>query len=130
MWNNHEQKANFRLSTQAPEQHSVVVHSAATVENHGPVISRLSGTYLSSRDSFLLLLICGFCTKQRALERLRTYVPPPTHYYSVPLTRQAAVLILLFADQRGDLRVILTIRANTLKACMASNSFQWSLEPI
>nr|KMM69607.1 NUDIX domain-containing protein [Coccidioides posadasii RMSCC 3488] len=53
---------------------------------------------------------------QKAIERLREYVPPPTNYYSVPLTRQASVLLLLFADKRGDLRVILTIRANTLKS--------------
>ncbi|KAK2748349.1 hypothetical protein FQN57_001007 [Myotisia sp. PD_48] len=34
----------------------------------------------------------------------------------MPLTRQASVLLLLFADRRGDLRVILTIRAGTLKS--------------
>lgn len=32
----------------------------------------------------------------------------------MPLTRQAAVLILLFADRSGDLRVVLTMRASTL----------------
>ncbi|KAK2800726.1 hypothetical protein FQN50_008036 [Emmonsiellopsis sp. PD_5] len=52
----------------------------------------------------------------QAIERLRNYVPPPTSYDSVPLSRQAAVLLLLFADRRGELRVILTIRANTLKS--------------
>lgn len=49
-----------------------------------------------------------------AIERLRSYVPPPTNYGSVPLTRRAAVLILLYADANGDLRVVLTIRAKTL----------------
>jgi hypothetical protein len=34
-----------------------------------------------------------------------------------PLTRRAAVLILLFADRKGDLRVVLTMRASTLKSC-------------
>ena len=34
----------------------------------------------------------------------------------MPLSRRAAVLILLFADRRGDLRVVLTMRASTLKS--------------
>ncbi|KAB2574435.1 Nudix domain-containing protein [Lasiodiplodia theobromae] len=46
-----------------------------------------------------------------ALARLRAYKPPPTQYTNVPLARRAAVLILLFADRRGDLRVVLTMRA-------------------
>ncbi|EGD99371.1 NUDIX domain-containing protein [Trichophyton tonsurans CBS 112818] len=53
---------------------------------------------------------------KNAIERLRKYTPPPTNYYSMPSTRQASVLLLLFADRRGDLRVILTIRASTLKS--------------
>ncbi|KAI9711394.1 MAG: hypothetical protein M1828_001939 [Chrysothrix sp. TS-e1954] len=51
-----------------------------------------------------------------AIARLRTYAPPPTTWYSLPLSRRAAVLILLFADKRGDLRVVLTMRAATLKS--------------
>ena len=34
----------------------------------------------------------------------------------MPLTRKAAVLILLFADPRGDLRVVVTMRASTLSS--------------
>ena len=34
----------------------------------------------------------------------------------MPLSRRAAVLILLFADRKGDLRVVLTMRASTLKS--------------
>ena len=45
-------------------------------------------------------------------------MPPPTSYGDVPLTRRAAVLLLLYADQKGDLRVVLTIRAKTLSSCM------------
>ncbi|KAF2088375.1 NUDIX-domain-containing protein [Saccharata proteae CBS 121410] len=51
-----------------------------------------------------------------AIARLRAYTPPPTQYFNVPLTRRAAVLILLFADKRGDLRVVLTMRASTMKS--------------
>lgn len=58
--------------------------------------------------------------EQAAVERLRAYVPPPTNYDSVPLTRRAAVLILLFADQQGELRVVLTIRSKTLSSCKSS----------
>lgn len=56
--------------------------------------------------------------RQDAIERLRAYVPPPTNYAEVPLSRRAAVLILLYADRRGDLKVVLTMRAKTLSSCM------------
>ncbi|KAI5798865.1 NUDIX hydrolase domain-like protein [Geopyxis carbonaria] len=52
----------------------------------------------------------------QALDRLRAYSPPsPSIYYSLPLTRRAAVLILLFADRRGDLNVVLTVRSAQLR---------------
>ncbi|PYH90886.1 NUDIX domain protein [Aspergillus ellipticus CBS 707.79] len=56
-------------------------------------------------------------TSQRAIERLRKYTPPPTSYDSVPLSRRAAVLVLLYADRRGELRAVLTMRAKTLSSC-------------
>ncbi|MCJ1358003.1 MAG: hypothetical protein MMC33_008001 [Icmadophila ericetorum] len=52
----------------------------------------------------------------RAIARLRNYVPPPTNFLSLPVSRRAAVLILLFADRYGDLRVVLTVRSSTLKS--------------
>ncbi|KAJ5886868.1 uncharacterized protein N7473_009542 [Penicillium subrubescens] len=53
---------------------------------------------------------------QEAIDRLRRYTPPPTAYGQVPLSRRAAVLILLYADLQGDLRVVITIRAKTLSS--------------
>ncbi|KAK5135410.1 hypothetical protein LTR08_005352 [Meristemomyces frigidus] len=53
---------------------------------------------------------------KRALANLRAFTSPPTNYYKCPLTRRAAVLILLFADRKGDLRVVLTIRSAGLKS--------------
>ncbi|KAJ5114937.1 NUDIX domain protein [Penicillium alfredii] len=53
---------------------------------------------------------------QEAINRLRAYVPPPTAYDSVPLIRRAAVLLLLYADRQGELRVVITIRAKTLSS--------------
>ncbi|KAH8657620.1 NUDIX hydrolase domain-like protein [Tricladium varicosporioides] len=51
-----------------------------------------------------------------AIARLRTYKPPPFSVWDrLPLSRRAAVLILLFADRRGDLRVVITMRASTLR---------------
>jgi 8-oxo-dGTP pyrophosphatase MutT (NUDIX family) len=52
-----------------------------------------------------------------AIARLRAYTPPPTNYFSLPLSRRAAVLVLLYADRRGELRVVLTMRAKTLSSC-------------
>ncbi|KAJ5116017.1 hypothetical protein N7456_000365 [Penicillium angulare] len=51
-----------------------------------------------------------------AIERLRNYVPPPTAYGDLPLSRRAAVLLLLYADSKGDLRIVITIRAKTLSS--------------
>ncbi|KAJ5769369.1 hypothetical protein N7520_003928 [Penicillium odoratum] len=56
---------------------------------------------------------------KEAVRRLRNYVPPPTAYEDVPLSRRAAVLLLLYADAKGDLRVVITIRAKTLSSCRA-----------
>ncbi|KAI9927780.1 hypothetical protein ASPWEDRAFT_173427 [Aspergillus wentii DTO 134E9] len=53
---------------------------------------------------------------QQAIQRLRAYKPPPTNYDGVPLSRRAAVLVLLYADPKGDLKVVLTIRAKTLSS--------------
>ncbi|KAI5844258.1 NUDIX hydrolase domain-like protein [Tricharina praecox] len=51
----------------------------------------------------------------QALARLRAYLPPASIYTSLPLTRRAAVLVLLFSDRRGDLRVVLTVRSVHLR---------------
>ncbi|KAF2636106.1 hypothetical protein P280DRAFT_460386 [Massarina eburnea CBS 473.64] len=51
----------------------------------------------------------------QALARLRAYAPPPTQWYNCPLTRRAAVLILLFPDRYGELKVVLTMRALSLR---------------
>lgn len=53
---------------------------------------------------------------KKALATLRSFASPPTNYYKCPLARRAAVLILLFADRLGDLRVVLTIRSSSLKS--------------
>ncbi|KAG0636479.1 NUDIX hydrolase domain-like protein [Tuber brumale] len=54
-------------------------------------------------------------TSIKALERLRAYVPPPTIYSSLSMRRRAAVLLLLFADRGGDLRIVLTVRSASLR---------------
>ncbi|KAI9889641.1 MAG: hypothetical protein M1814_005149 [Vezdaea aestivalis] len=51
-----------------------------------------------------------------ALARLRAYTAPQTIYSNLPVSRRAAVLILLYPDLRGDLRVVLTMRSKTLKS--------------
>lgn len=51
-----------------------------------------------------------------AIARLRAYRPPPFLLWDkLPVSRRAAVLILLYADRRGDLRVVLTMRAASLR---------------
>ncbi len=52
-----------------------------------------------------------------AVARLRAYTPPPFPLWDrLPLSRRAAVLILLYADRQGDLRVVITMRAASLRS--------------
>ncbi|KHN96451.1 NUDIX domain-containing protein [Metarhizium album ARSEF 1941] len=51
-----------------------------------------------------------------ALNRLRAYKPPPFPLWdTLPAPRRAAVLVLLYADRWGDLRVVITMRAASLR---------------
>lgn len=51
-----------------------------------------------------------------AIARLRAFRPPPFPLWDrLPASRRAAVLVLLYADRRGDLRVVLTMRAASLR---------------
>ncbi|KAH7376052.1 peroxisomal coenzyme A diphosphatase [Plectosphaerella cucumerina] len=51
-----------------------------------------------------------------AIARLRAYRPPPLPVWDrLPASRRAAVLLLLYADRRGELRVVVTMRAASLR---------------
>ncbi|KIW91922.1 uncharacterized protein Z519_07892 [Cladophialophora bantiana CBS 173.52] len=52
----------------------------------------------------------------KAIDRLRSYKAPDTVWPTMPLSRKAAVLILLFADPNGELRVVITMRASNLSS--------------
>ncbi|KAF4123474.1 NUDIX domain [Geosmithia morbida] len=52
-----------------------------------------------------------------AISRLRAYRPPPFPLWDkLPARKRAAVLILLYADRWGDLRVVITMRAASLRS--------------
>ncbi|EFY85822.1 NUDIX domain-containing protein [Metarhizium acridum CQMa 102] len=52
-----------------------------------------------------------------ALNRLRAYKPPPFPLWdTLPARKRAAVLVLLYADRWGDLRVVITMRAASLRS--------------
>ncbi|KAJ4404796.1 8-oxo-dGTP diphosphatase [Neurospora sp. IMI 360204] len=52
-----------------------------------------------------------------AIARLRAFKPPPFPLWDrLPPSRRAAVLLLLFADKRGDLRVVITMRAASMRS--------------
>lgn len=54
--------------------------------------------------------------RQAAINRLRAYKPPPFPLWdTLPIRMRAAVLILLYADRWGDLRVVITMRAASLR---------------
>ncbi|OAA32788.1 NUDIX domain-containing protein [Moelleriella libera RCEF 2490] len=52
-----------------------------------------------------------------ALNRLRAYKPPPfPKWDTLPVRKRAAVLVLLYGDRWGDLRVVITMRASSLRS--------------
>lgn len=52
-----------------------------------------------------------------ALNRFRAYKPPPFPLWdALPARKRAAILVLLFADRWGDLRVVITMRAASLRS--------------
>ncbi|OHE98953.1 NUDIX domain-containing protein [Colletotrichum orchidophilum] len=59
-----------------------------------------------------------------AIARLRRYVPPAFPLWDrLPVSRRAAVLVLLYADRRGDLRVVITMRAASLRSFSGHAAF-------
>lgn len=59
-----------------------------------------------------------------ALARLRAYSPPPFPLWdSLPVSRRAAVLVLLYADRGGELRVVLTMRSAHLRSFSGHAAF-------
>ncbi|WYZ34697.1 hypothetical protein EsH8_I_000973 [Colletotrichum jinshuiense] len=59
-----------------------------------------------------------------AIARLRRYTPPAFPLWDrMPVSRRAAVLILLYADRRGDLRVVITMRAASLRSFSGHAAF-------
>jgi 8-oxo-dGTP pyrophosphatase MutT (NUDIX family) len=73
-------------------------------------------TNFGGRDAPTLAIDPTLIILQKAIDRLRSYKPPETVWAQMPLSRRAAVLILLFADRNGDLRVVITMRASTLSS--------------
>src|SRR5688572_7928689 len=54
---------------------------------------------------------------QAAISRLRAYNAAPSPVWDrLPARKRAAVLVLLYADRWGDLRVVNTMRAATLRS--------------
>ncbi|TQV99811.1 hypothetical protein V2A60_005247 [Cordyceps javanica] len=61
-------------------------------------------------------ILNNLCLRQAAIHRLRAYKPPPFPLWDrLPIRMRAAVLILLYADRFGDLRVVITMRAASLR---------------
>ncbi|KAF7560884.1 hypothetical protein G7046_g3271 [Stylonectria norvegica] len=59
-----------------------------------------------------------------AIARFRTYKPPAFPLWDrLPARKRAAVLILLYADKRGDLRVVITMRATSLRSFSGHAAF-------
>ncbi|TLS24308.1 hypothetical protein PpBr36_08617 [Pyricularia pennisetigena] len=59
-----------------------------------------------------------------AIARLRAYQSPPFPLWDrLPATRRAAVLLLLYADRAGDLRVVITMRSATLRSFSGQAAF-------
>ncbi|TPX18460.1 uncharacterized protein E0L32_011645 [Thyridium curvatum] len=63
-------------------------------------------------------------TSAAAVQRLRSFRPPEFPLWDqLPLSRRAAVLVLLYADRKGDLRVVITMRAASLRSYSGHAAF-------
>lgn len=61
--------------------------------------------------------VVAYMFRQAAINRLRSYRPPTFPLWDkLPVRKRAAVLILLYADRWGDLRVVITMRAASLRS--------------
>ncbi|CAM1506628.1 Fc.00g062690.m01.CDS01 [Cosmosporella sp. VM-42] len=61
---------------------------------------------------------------QAAIARFRAYKTPAFPLWDrLPARKRAAVLILLYADRRGDLRVVITMRAASLRSFSGHAAF-------
>lgn len=59
----------------------------------------------------------AYMFRKAAINRLRAYRPPTFPLWDkLPVRKRAAVLILLYADRWGDLRVVITMRAANLRS--------------
>ncbi|KAL5614725.1 hypothetical protein BROUX41_004820 [Berkeleyomyces rouxiae] len=94
----------------------------ATDEDHQPVLQHPSTThiapeYLQSSEYWDLESMAPLSRKSlAAVARLRQYNPPAFPLWNqLPASRRAAVLILLYPDRMGDLRVVLTMRASGMR---------------
>lgn len=78
----------------------------------------MNGYLLSCPSPVLHSIMNNIVMRSKAaIARLRSYRPPPFPLWdTLPVSRRAAVLILLYADRRGDLRVVLTMRAASLRS--------------
>lgn len=69
-------------------------------------------------------LLTNIISRKAAIARFRAYKPPAFPLWDrLPVRRRAAVLILLYADRRGDLRVVITMRAASLRSFSGHAAF-------
>jgi hypothetical protein len=81
-----------------------------------PAILCVHAFYIAARGSSSAMALTDH-SHQAAIARLRAYKPPPFPLWdSLSARRRAAVLILLYADRWGDLRVVITMRAASLRS--------------
>lgn len=72
---------------------------------------------MMQRADMVAALFLALPLHQAALARLRAYKPPPFPLWdALPARKRAAVLILLYPDRWGDLRVVITMRAASLRS--------------
>lgn len=85
--------------------------------DYGTVECSLGGQYRASPPVLVTYVSSQLIRSKAAIARLRAYKPPPFPLWDrLPVSRRAAVLMLLYADRRGDLRVVITMRAASLRS--------------
>ncbi|KAK0670773.1 putative peroxisomal coenzyme A diphosphatase precursor [Cercophora samala] len=125
----HQSKEQDLTSAQPSEQ-TTITPTTATVIQDSPTSSDIAledgeqeeeeqeekpdqGSYYWKPDTMAPLN----AVSAAAVARLRAFKPPPFPLWDrLPVSRRAAVLLLLYADRKGDLKVVITMRAATLRS--------------
>ncbi|KAF8476999.1 hypothetical protein BDZ91DRAFT_708507 [Kalaharituber pfeilii] len=125
---NYRHNGSYSLARLTPRQHRRLNYQKVDVKEDvsgtlKPTTTRIGSSTLNANlkkavgdfDTHLDAMTRLTPESVQAIRRLCAHVPPKSNYELMPLSRRAAVLLLLFPDVQGRLKVVLTLRSELLR---------------